>query len=119
LAFAPKTSRTQRSPRTRRKTGGSAAGSFCREALGSEIQAHFNIDARPALTDDVRELAADVGEELIDQAPHTTMVGRFGAGSGVRQGQEAEVAVDTQALQFFDPDTGAGIYDSNSKGATT
>jgi multiple sugar transport system ATP-binding protein len=90
-----------------------------REALGSEIQAHFNIDARPALTDDVRELAADVGEELTDQAPHTTMVGRFGAGSGVRQGQEAEVAVDTQALHFFDPDTGAGIYDSNSKGANT
>jgi multiple sugar transport system ATP-binding protein len=90
-----------------------------REALGSEIQAHFNIDARPALTDDVRELAADVGEELTDQAPHTTMVGRFGAGSGVRQGQEAEVAVDTQALHFFDPDTGAGIYDSNSKGAST
>jgi multiple sugar transport system ATP-binding protein len=90
-----------------------------REALGSEIQAHFLIDARPALTDDVRELAADVGEELTDQAPHTTMVGRFGAGSGVRQGQEAEVAVDTQALHFFDPDTGAGIYDSNSKGANT
>jgi multiple sugar transport system ATP-binding protein len=90
-----------------------------REALGSEIQAHFLIDARPALTDDVRELAADVGEELTDQAPHTTMVGRFGAGSGVRQGQEAEVAVNTQALHFFDPDTGAGIYDSNSKGANT
>jgi multiple sugar transport system ATP-binding protein len=90
-----------------------------REALGSEIQAHFDIDAPPALTDDVRELAADVGEELTDQAPHTSMVGRFDARSGVRKGQEAEVAVDVRELHFFDPDTGAGIYGTNSKGATT
>jgi multiple sugar transport system ATP-binding protein len=88
-----------------------------REALGSEILAHFDIDARPALTDDVRELAADVGEEVTDQAPHTTMVGRFGARSAVRKGQEAEVAVDTRALHFFDPETGGGIYDTKPKGS--
>jgi multiple sugar transport system ATP-binding protein len=87
-----------------------------REALGSEIVAHFDIDARPALTDDVRELAADVGEELTNQAPHTTMVGRFRADSAVLAGQQAEVAVDTRALHFFDPDTGAGIYDTDSTG---
>jgi multiple sugar transport system ATP-binding protein len=87
-----------------------------REALGSEIVAHFDIDARPALTDDVRELAADVGEELTNQAPHTTMVGRFRADSAVHAGQQAEVAVDTRALHFFDPDTGAGIYDTDSTG---
>jgi multiple sugar transport system ATP-binding protein len=57
-----------------------------REALGSEIVAHFDIDARPALTDDVREFAADVGEELANQAPHTTLVGRFGADSAVPKG---------------------------------
>jgi multiple sugar transport system ATP-binding protein len=87
-----------------------------REALGSEIVAHFDIDARPALTDDVRELAADVGKELTNQAPHTTMVGRFRADSAVQAGQQAEVAVDTRALHFFDPDTGAGIYDTDSTG---
>jgi multiple sugar transport system ATP-binding protein len=87
-----------------------------REALGSEIVAHFDIDARPALTDDVRELAADVGEELTNQAPHTTMVGRFRADSAALAGQQAEVAVDTRALHFFDPDTGAGIYDTDSTG---
>jgi multiple sugar transport system ATP-binding protein len=89
-----------------------------REALGSEIVAHFVIDARPALTDDVRELAADVGEELTNQAPHTTMVGRFRADSAVRAGQRAEVAVETRALHFFDPDTGAGIYDSTGRADT-
>jgi multiple sugar transport system ATP-binding protein len=87
-----------------------------REALGSEIVAHFDIDARPALTDDVRELAADVGEELNNQAPHTTMVGRFGADTAIHKGQQVEVAVDTRALHFFDPDTGAGIYDTDSRG---
>jgi multiple sugar transport system ATP-binding protein len=87
-----------------------------REALGSEIVAHFVIDAPPALTDDVRELAADVGEELTDQAPHTTMVGRFRADSTAHAGQRAEVAVETRALHFFDPDTGAGIYDTDSTG---
>jgi multiple sugar transport system ATP-binding protein len=77
--------------------------------------AHFDIDARPALTDDVRELAADVGKELTVQAPHTRMVGRFRADSTVHAGQQAEVAVDTRALHFFDPDTGAGIYDADSR----
>ena len=45
------------------------------------------------------------------------MVGRFGARSTVREGKDAEVAVDSRALHFFDPDSGAGIYDTDSKGA--
>ena len=46
------------------------------------------------------------------------MVGRFGARSRVTAGDEAEIAVDTRALHFFDPETGLGIYDErNTKGA--
>jgi multiple sugar transport system ATP-binding protein len=92
------------------------------EALGSEIMAHFTVDAPPALTEDVRELAQDVGDErAVEQAnegaQETTMVGRFGTRSQVREGETAEVAVDTRALHFFDPDTGLGIYDeTTSKG---
>jgi multiple sugar transport system ATP-binding protein len=87
-----------------------------REALGSEIMVHFEIHARAAVTEDVRELAADVGEVLPeDVEPHTTMVARFGARSRVREGEPAEVAVDTRSLHFFDPETSLGIYD----GATT
>jgi multiple sugar transport system ATP-binding protein len=86
-----------------------------REALGAEIMVHFKVDATPALTEDVRELAQDLGDERAvqqEEAPEeTTMVGRFGARSGVRVGKEAEVSVDTRALHFFDPDTGLGIYD--------
>ena len=92
------------------------------EALGSEIMVHFSIAARHAVTDDVRELAEDVGddrgvEEHAD-ADTATLVGRFGARSRVRPGQPIEVAVDTRSLHFFDPQTGLGIYDgTRPKGA--
>ena len=89
-----------------------------REALGSEIMVHFTVDARPALTEDVRELARDVGDERAVQeegAQETTMVGRFGARSRVREGETADVAVDTRALHFFDPETGLGIYDDTTE----
>jgi multiple sugar transport system ATP-binding protein len=83
-----------------------------REALGSEIMVHFTIDAPPAITEEVRELARDVGEDAdARRADAATVVGRFGARSRVREGEEAEVAVDTRALHFFDPETGLGIYD--------
>jgi multiple sugar transport system ATP-binding protein len=93
------------------------------EALGSEIMAHFTIDAPPALTDDVRELAQDVGDErAVREAAegskkHTTMVGRFDSRAEVKEGEIAEVAVDTRGLHFFDPETGLGIYDEAKKGA--
>jgi multiple sugar transport system ATP-binding protein len=92
------------------------------EALGSEIMVHFSIAARHAVTDDVRELAADVGDdrgvEELAGADKATLVGRFGARSRVRPGQPVEVAVDTRSLHFFDPETGLGIYDgTRTKGA--
>jgi multiple sugar transport system ATP-binding protein len=90
-----------------------------REALGSEIMVHFEIDAKPAMTEDVRELAEDTDavsvREATKQTSSTTMIGRFGARSGVREGEAAEVAVDTRSLHFFDPETGLGIYDEATK----
>jgi multiple sugar transport system ATP-binding protein len=89
-----------------------------REALGSEILVHFNVDATPAATDEVRELQKDAGaEEMpVTGGSGATLVGRFGSRSRIAQGDQAEVAVDTRALHFFDPETGLGIYDS-TKGA--
>ena len=94
------------------------------EALGSEIMVHFAIDAKHAVTEEVRELAEDVdagGTTQPDRASETaTLVGRFGARSRVRGGGEVEVAVDTRALHFFDPSTGLGIYEAQStKGAAS
>lgn len=72
---------------------------------------HFRLDARPAVTDDLRELAEDIGEEhgLASGQATSRMVGRFGARSRVREGDTVQVAVDTRALHFFDPQTGLGI----------
>jgi len=95
------------------------------EALGSEIMAHFTIDAPPALTEDVKELAQDVGDErAVKEADegskqHTTMVGRFDPRSKVKEGDTAEVAVDTRGLHFFDPETGLGIYGDKRQGEET
>jgi multiple sugar transport system ATP-binding protein len=92
-----------------------------REALGSEIMVHFSADVRPALTEDVRELAEDldatVAQGLDEGGSEAIMVGRFGARSRVRQDDAIEVAVDTRALHFFDADTGLGIYNETGKGA--
>jgi multiple sugar transport system ATP-binding protein len=87
---------------------------------------HFSIEATPATTEEMRELAKDVGDERAMQELETGggaaegtagLVGRFGARSRVRVGEPLEVAVDARALHFFDPETGLGIYDGTTKGA--
>ena len=92
-----------------------------REALGSEIMAHFAIKGTHAETDETRELAKDAGAEGTEQPigvreDEAVVVGRFGARSRVKQGEEVSAVVDTRALHFFDPQSGIGIYDS-PKGA--
>jgi multiple sugar transport system ATP-binding protein len=87
-----------------------------REALGSEIMAHFAIKGAHAETDETRELAKDVGAEGTEQIgvkeDEAVVVGRFGARSRIKVGDEVTAVVDTRALHFFDPATGNGIYDS-------
>ena len=85
------------------------------EALGSEVMVHFSVDATHAITEDVHELQADIGE---DRAPGSAigaeagavLVGRFSPRSRVKEGDQIEVAVDTRTLHFFDPETALGIY---------
>ncbi len=94
-----------------------------REALGSELMVHFTVDAPPALTEDVKELAEDAGttaEELGGgDTTKTVVVGRFGPDSKIREGTTAEIAVDTRGLHFFDTETGMAIYDdADMKGAS-
>ena len=43
-------------------------------------------------------------------------MGRFDPHSRVKEGETADVAVDTTALHFFDPESGLGIYDHQQKG---
>ncbi len=94
-----------------------------REALGSELVVHFAVPgAKPAMTEDVAELARDAGTaDLAKAGDQTVFVGKFGARAHIKEGEPVEVSVDTGALHFFDLETGLGIYGDNSgaKGATT
>jgi multiple sugar transport system ATP-binding protein len=93
-----------------------------REALGSEIMAHFAIKGAEAETDEMRELAEDAGTDGGAQIGvsenEAVIVGRFSPRSRLQQGDEVKAVVDTRALHFFDPATGAGIYES-AKGAAS
>jgi multiple sugar transport system ATP-binding protein len=86
-----------------------------RETVGSEAFVHFTLDAQPVLTEDTRELASDVGLELLEKLEaeasvhKAPFVARLHASSHAREGERVEVYVDTHALHFFDPDTGEGI----------
>jgi multiple sugar transport system ATP-binding protein len=87
-----------------------------REALGSEVDAHVEVNAPPVLTEDTRELAEDIGTghhyEAHERRRSETskLVGRFNPRTRVRAGDLVEIAVDTGALHFFDIESGLGIY---------
>ena len=87
--------------------------------------AHFAIKGGHVETDETRELARDAGAEGTEQQigvreDEAVVVGRFGARSRIKEGDEVTAVVDTRALHFFDPESGIGIYDGNSsKGATS
>ena len=101
--------------------GGGLKGTVAlREALGAEIMVHFTVDAPPAITEDVKELAEDIGDDRVGETADTNetmVVGRFGARSRVKAGDQVEVAVDTRQLHFFDAETGLGIYGDGAAAA--
>jgi multiple sugar transport system ATP-binding protein len=83
------------------------------ESLGAEIVAHLRVRARPALSEDAKELAADAGRSLGGDggSEEARLVARFGPRSKAAAGSSVELAVDTRSLHFFDPETGLGIYE--------
>jgi multiple sugar transport system ATP-binding protein len=85
-----------------------------REAMGSEVFAHFTVDAPPVLTEDTRDLAADRGldsEELEGQAESGSakFVARLNPRTSAVRGRAMELEVDVRRLQFFDSETGRAI----------
>ena len=102
--------------RTATASRGCAAEAEMREALGSEVLVHFSIAARPAVTDDVRELAEDVGddralEQLAEGVPaRAALVGRFSPDTRDSRGRrDRGCRRPSVALHFFDPESGLAI----------
>lgn len=87
------------------------------EAMGSEVFVHFSVDAPPVITEDTKELAADLeggatDEEIEKRAAtgSTLFVARFSPRTKARLGQPIEVALDTRRLHFFDLETSLSIW---------
>jgi multiple sugar transport system ATP-binding protein len=92
------------------------SGVFLREALGADVLVHFRIQAPEVITEDVKELAHDVGQEALQavqeraQAGESTFLARLNPRSGAKEGEQVELVVDVSRLHFFDPASGLGIY---------
>ncbi len=75
------------------------------EALGSELLVHFTIDAKRVLA----EGAVDEEEKQLIQGGEG--VARVDPRSRMKPGTRGRFSVDTERMQFFDPDTGRAIWD--------
>ena len=86
------------------------------ERIGTETLVHFQVDAPIALTEDMKELAADVGSEeqqLERKAKEgkNEFVATLNPKTQVSEGDNVELAIDSTQLHFFDPEDSAGIYE--------
>ncbi len=85
------------------------------EALGAELIVHLELPGRPVMTDEVKEIAADLDDTLVadlEAEAHDSklpLVGRFDVASRARADSSVEVVVDTSRIHYFDIDTGAAI----------
>ncbi|MFI9005917.1 ABC transporter ATP-binding protein [Actinosynnema sp. NPDC053489] len=86
------------------------------EAMGSDVLVHFPVDADPADTEDTRALAEDSGaDDVPSPAKGTVLVGRFSPRSRIYEGQRVATWVDTSRLHFFDPATGAAVWNEENR----
>jgi multiple sugar transport system ATP-binding protein len=91
-----------------------------REALGADVLAHIRVAAPAVMTEDVKELAHDVGAEAVEAVEHraaageSTFIARLNPRTTARKGRPIELVVDVNRLHFFDPTTGGAIYDGDA-----
>jgi multiple sugar transport system ATP-binding protein len=78
------------------------------ESMGSELYAYFDVEAGAVQSSELSELAADSGiEDLPTRGGDTQqVVARLAAASRARPGGEANLVLDTQFIQLFDPNGG-------------
>ncbi len=81
------------------------------EALGTQTLLHFEIDAPPVRTEEMKELAEDAGAgEGGLGGERAAFVAEVDPKSQVSRGDTIDLVIDTTQLHFFDPQTGSGIY---------
>jgi multiple sugar transport system ATP-binding protein len=86
------------------------------EAIGTETLVHFQVSAPIVLTEDLRELAEDVGGEEAERLEqrakegHNEFVAQLDPKTNIGKGDTVELFVDTTRLHFFDEETSQGVY---------
>jgi multiple sugar transport system ATP-binding protein len=84
------------------------------ESMGSELYAHFTVESEAVQSKELDELAADAGAGEVPSSEEGRTVARLDPASKVRQGEEAELWVDAEALHLFDPESGASLTSDGS-----
>jgi multiple sugar transport system ATP-binding protein len=77
------------------------------EALGSDSYTHFTVDSPRIASGELEELADEASDAA--SAEGVEVVARLAAASAIKQGQEAELWVDTSQLHIFDQETGRSL----------
>ena len=85
-----------------------------REDMGSEVFVHFAVEGDPVATEEVLEA---IEEEDVPGAYRERVrrgvpfIARLDRTTHAREGEPLDLAVTTERLHLFDPETGLGIYD--------
>jgi multiple sugar transport system ATP-binding protein len=77
------------------------------EALGSDSYAHFTVDSPRISSSELEELADETS--VACSAEGVQVVARLAAASAIKQGQQAQLWVDTSQLHLFDHETGRSL----------
>jgi multiple sugar transport system ATP-binding protein len=79
------------------------------ESMGSELYAHFAVQHEGVQSEELAELAQDSGAADVPGGGGDTVVARLDPESRVKQGEEAELWVDTSRIHFFDASDGRSL----------
>ncbi len=85
------------------------------ESMGSELYAHFRHEGEERVqADELAELAADAGTAEVPGGAGNEVVARLDPTSGTRQGRVAELWLDAEKVDFFDPESGRALTSERS-----
>jgi multiple sugar transport system ATP-binding protein len=76
------------------------------------VYLHFAVDAPPVKSEELREIVGDEALEAADEQTHhhgSPFIARVERGTAAREGERAQLYVDTSRLHFFDAETGESL----------
>jgi multiple sugar transport system ATP-binding protein len=79
------------------------------ESMGSEIYAYFTHGGESAKSDELSEIAADIGGGDLPSDTEGRAVARLDPASEVRKGEKATLWLDPARIHLFDPENGQSL----------